>query len=87
MKLLAVASLKDLLGMIEVDAWEPLTHVAERLPGTDLHELMLAIFGAKRGNRITDEDCRTQMRASAEHICTLLSHRVPFRRQARLAPL
>lgn len=67
------SALKDLLGTVEADDWESLTNVARRLAVADLRGLMLALLAAKRGNRITDEDFRSQLHASAERVCELLA--------------
>ena len=66
-------ALRDLMGMIDADAWEALTNVSERLSVTGLHGLMLALLAAKRGNRIADGVFRSQMCASAERVCELLA--------------
>lgn len=66
-------ALRDLLGMIEADAWDKLSDVAERLSVANLHALMLSLLAAKRGNRIADDAFRSQMWASAERVCELLA--------------
>ena len=66
-------ALGDLLGAMPVNDWQKLTVSAERLAVTDLQERILKLLSAKRGNRISDELFRQQMRASADRVCKLLA--------------
>lgn len=66
-------ALGDLLGAMPLTEWQKLTVSAERLAVTDLQERILKMLSAKRGNRISDELFRQQMRASADRVCELLA--------------
>ncbi len=66
-------ALGDLLGAMPVNDWQKLTVSAERLAVTDLQERILKLLSAKRGNRISDELFRQQMRTSADRVCKLLA--------------
>lgn len=66
-------ALRELLGMIPSESWEPLADAAGRLGITDLHRRILALLGAKRGNRISDDQFIAHMAASADRVCELLA--------------
>ncbi|MEO2031051.1 MAG: UvrD-helicase domain-containing protein [Planctomycetaceae bacterium] len=66
-------ALGNLLGAIPLSAWQPLADCAERLGIDDLHLRILSLLASKRGNRISDEDFRAQMAASADRVSELLA--------------
>lgn len=67
--------LRDLLGAIPAGSWEPLAACAARLAidDADLHQRILSLLAAKRGNRISDDDFTAQMAASADRLCAIIS--------------
>lgn len=66
-------ALDELLGTMPVETWRDLNVKAERLAAIDLQKRILALLGAKRGNRINDDHFRNEMASSAERVCTLLA--------------
>jgi ATP-dependent helicase/nuclease subunit A len=69
----AKRAMDELLGTIPVDTWRELNEKAERLAATDLRDRILALLGAKRGNRIDDDRFSQDMARSAERVCALLA--------------
>jgi ATP-dependent helicase/nuclease subunit A len=70
--------LSDLLATIPLARWEPLAEHADRLGVNDLPKQMLALLGAKRGNRINDATFREHMVESTQRVCELLAPDGPF---------
>jgi ATP-dependent exoDNAse (exonuclease V) beta subunit len=65
--------LRELLGSITLDAWQPLVELAQRLDVDELPKHFLNLLAIKRGNCISDRDFLAHMSASAEQVCQLLS--------------
>ncbi|MFO7906113.1 MAG: UvrD-helicase domain-containing protein [Planctomycetota bacterium] len=68
----SIRALRDLLGAVSLQEWEPLAECAHRLGVDDLNQRILGLLAAKRGNRISEEDFECQMATSAERVCELL---------------
>lgn len=66
-------ALAELLGAIPVETWRLLTVKAERLAATRPQDRVLDLLAAKRGNRISDDQFRTDMAKSADRVCELLA--------------
>jgi ATP-dependent helicase/nuclease subunit A len=67
--------IRELLGTMPRENWQPLVDLARRLgiSGDDLDKFLLSLVSAKRGNRVGDAAFTTQLEASAERVCELLS--------------
>jgi ATP-dependent exoDNAse (exonuclease V) beta subunit len=61
------------LNILPMDGWQQLVDCAGRLGIDDLQQQLLKILDAKRGNQISDDGLRQQMKDSASRVCQLLS--------------
>ncbi|WP_417746718.1 UvrD-helicase domain-containing protein [Rosistilla oblonga] len=61
------------LNILPMDGWRQLVDCAGRLGIHDLQQQLLKILDEKRGNQISDDDFRQQLKASASRVCQLLS--------------
>lgn len=66
-------ALRDLLGAIPLETWQPLANLAERLGISELHQQILKLLSSKRGNRLHDDAFTEHMAAGAERVCELLA--------------
>lgn len=66
-------ALRDLLGAIPLETWQPLAEMAERLGISELHQQILKLLSSKRGNRVDDDTFIKHMAAGAERVCELLA--------------
>ena len=67
------AALRDLLGAVPFESWQPLADAAASLEVADLSQKLLALLSATRGNRISGDIFRQHMAASADRVCELLA--------------
>ncbi|MFN8709594.1 MAG: hypothetical protein ACK50J_23175, partial [Planctomyces sp.] len=67
------SALRDLLGAVPFETWQPLADAAASLEVANLSQKLLALLSATRGNRISGDIFQQHMAASADRVCELLA--------------